>query len=126
VKPAKVGSMGVTPVGGTPVMDCMISGVPDIHLQTLTLLNKKCKISILNGALADKDEKQKDLPLEGGGPDVSVESSGEVRNETLADVEREEQEATARVTGDDDVPEGRISRQIRRSEVKAKRASKKK
>jgi hypothetical protein len=125
LKPASIGSIVITPVGGQAILKCMISGVPDIHLQTLTLLNKRCTVAILNGALADRDEKQKDLPLAGGGPNVSVEDDGEVTNETLADVEREEDDAPRAATGDD-VPEGRISRQIRRSEAKKKRASKKK
>lgn len=123
LKPAKIGSIFVTPVGSVPVMRCMISGAPDIHLETLTLLNKKCTISILNGSLADKDDRQKEMGLEGGGPKVTVENSGEVKNETLAEVEREEDEATRAATGEG---ESRVGRQIRRSEAKAKRASKKK
>ena len=121
LKPAKIGSIVITPIGAQPIMKCMVSGAPDIHLETLTLLNKKCTISVLNGALAEKDDRQKDLPLDGDGP-----NNGDAPPATLADAQREEDEATAGVTGDDDVPEGRISRQIRRSETKAKRASKRK
>jgi hypothetical protein len=123
LKPAKIGSIVITPVGSQPIMKCMVSGAPDIHLETLTLLNKKCTISVLNGALAEKDDRQKELPLPGGGPEVGVETDGEVKNITLADVEREEDEATRHAT---DAPESRISRQIRLSELKSKRASKKK
>jgi len=125
LKPAKVGSIVITPIGAQPIMRCMVSGAPDIHLQTLTLLNKKCTISILNGALADRSDKQKDLPLEGGGPQVSVEPGGEVKNETLADLQREEDEATRLAQGGEET-ESNIGRQIRRSAAKTKRASKKK
>lgn len=118
LKPAKIGSMGITPAGSQPVLDCMISGVPDVHLETLTLLNKKCRISILNGALAEKDDKQRDLPLDGDGP--AVDPDAEAPAETLAEVEREEEDATAAATG-----ESRVGRQIRGSETKKKRASRK-
>jgi hypothetical protein len=118
LKPATIGSIVITPVGGQPIMKCMISGVPDVHLQTLTLLNKRCTISILNGSLADRDDKQKDLPLDGGGPNVAPaeEGEGEVDPVTLADAKADEQAATESVIG----------RQIRAAETKKKRASKKK
>lgn len=116
LKPATIGGIVITPLGGQAIMKLMVSGVPDVHLQTLTLLNKRCTISILNGSLADRDEKQKELPLAGGGPTVSVDGDGEVKNETLAEVTREEEEATESVIG----------RQIRAAETKKKRAAKKK
>lgn len=123
LKPATIGGITITCMGAQPILKCMVSGVPDIHLQTLTLLNKRCTVSILNGALADRDEKQKDLPLAGGGPNVDEggDENGDDRPDggdgtTLADAEREEREATESVIG----------KQIRRAEAKAKRAGKKK
>lgn len=118
LKPATIGSIVVTPVGGQAVMKCMVSGVPDVHLQTLTLLNKRCTISILNGALADRDEKQKDLPLAGGGPNVEPAAAGDGDDDgpTLGDAQREEDAAT----------ESAIGRQIRASEAKKKRANNRK
>jgi hypothetical protein len=125
LKPATIGSIVIMPLGGQATMKCMISGVPDVHLQTLTLLNKRCTVSILNGALADRDEKQKDLPLAGGGPNVADPESDDGEGDaddspdnetTLAEVQREENEAT----------ESAIGRQIRGSEAKKKRAGKKK
>lgn len=116
--------------GGHVMMMCKVLGAPadDAEVNPLKLINQKCTIAILNGALANKDDKQGELPLdEGAGPQVTADAKGEVHNESMTDLEREEAEATERATGgDDDVPEGRISRQIRRSETKAKRASKKK
>lgn len=120
LKPAKVGGISIDRKGAQPIMRCMVSGVPDVHLQTLTLLNKKCRVSILNGALADRSENQKELVLPGGGPNVSVENNGDVKNETLADVQREEDEATQAATSG----ESSISRQIRRTEAKKARGSK--
>jgi hypothetical protein len=117
LKPATIGSIVITPVGGQPIMKCMISGVPDVHLQTLTLLNKRCTVSILNGSLADRDEKQKDLPLSGGGPNLDgANGEDEADETTLAKVNQEEQEATESVIG----------RQIRASEAKKKRGASKK
>lgn len=119
LKPATIGSIVITPLGGQPIMKCMISGVPDVHLPTLTLLNKRCTVSILNGALADRDERQKDLPLPGGGPNVteeSAEAESEAEVPTRADADREEAEAT----------ESAIGRQIRQSEVKKARSNRKK
>lgn len=122
LKPAKIGSMGITPAGSQPVLDCMISGVPDVHLETLTLLNKKCRISILNGALAEKDDRQRDLPLDGDGPAAPADGDADSDTlTTLAEVEREEEDATHAATGD-----STIGRQIRGSEAKKKRASRKK
>lgn len=123
LKPATIGSIVITPLGGQPVMKCMISGVPDVHLQTLTLLNKRCTVSILNGALADRDEKQKDLPLAGGGPnvddggaDTAPDDAGDAAADapTLAQAKAEEDAAT----------ESAIGRQIRKSEAKKRRQSK--
>jgi hypothetical protein len=128
LKPATVASIVITPMASHPIMKCMVSGVPDVHLQTLTLLNQRCTISILNGALAEKDEKQRDLPLEGGGPNEGGEAAAESGEEaptmldkegspTLHDAQREEDEAI----------ESAIGRQIRASEVrKARKSSKKK
>src|SRR5579863_5425416 len=100
LKPSTIGSIIITPMGGQAILKCMVSGVPDIHLQTLTLLNKRCTISILNGSLADRDEKQRELPVEGGGPNVAAPDEeddpdgGEVTGDgpTLADAAREEEE----------------------------------
>lgn len=113
--------------GGHVMMNCKVLGAPadDAEVNPLKLINQKCTIAILNGALANKDDKQGELPLDEGGPQVSVDDKGEVHNESMTDLEREEAEATERATSAD-VPEGRISRQIRRSEAKGKRASKKK
>lgn len=116
LKPATIGSIVILPVGGQPIMKCMISGVPDVHLQTLTLLNKRCTVSILNGSLADRDEKQKDLPLAGGGPNVAAADPDDEDGATLSDAQREEEEAT----------ESAIGRQIRTTETKKKRAASKK
>jgi hypothetical protein len=128
LKPATIGGIVITPMGGQAIFKCMVSGVPDVHLQTLTLLNKRCTISILNGALADRDEKQKDLPLAGGGPNVEPKDDGDENayDTTLADATREEEEATRLALGEEPDTESRISRQIRKSEGKKKRASKKK
>lgn len=123
LKPATIGSIVITPLGGQPVMKCMVSGVPDVHLQTLTLLNKRCTVSILNGALADRDEKQKDLPLAGGGPnvddggaDAAPDDAGDAAADapTLAQAKAEEDAAT----------ESAIGRQIRKSEARKRRQSK--
>lgn len=122
LKPATISSIVITPLGGQPILKCMISGVPDIHLQTLTLLNKRCTVSILNGALAERDEKQNDLPLNGGGPNVHASEEDEADDEgdpdgtTLAEAQAEEAAATESVIG----------RQIRGSEAKKKRAGKRK
>lgn len=120
LKPATIGGIIIVCMGAQPIMRCMVSGVPDVHLQTLTMLNKRCTISILNGALADRPDNQKELPLPGGGPNVAPaddDGNGEDKT-TLADAQREEAQAT----------ESAISRQIRTSEArkarKARRADK--
>lgn len=101
LKPATIGGISISPLGGQAVMKCMISGVPDVHLQTLTLLNKRCTVSILNGSLADRDEKQKDLPLDGGGPNVAPAEDEEETEDGpfLGEVIAEEEEATASAIG---------------------------
>jgi len=134
LKPATIGSIVITPLGGQPIMKCMISGVPDVHLQTLTLLNKRCTISILNGSLADRDEKQKDLPLDGGGPNVVAadgeDGSGDARvdaflaGETMADADGSPTLADAR-REEDAATESAIGRQIRASEAKKRRSARK-
>lgn len=116
LKPATVGSIIIQCKGSQPIMRCMVSGVPDVHLQTLTLLNKRCRISILNGALADRSDAQKDLPLDGDGPGTPA-AAGDGEGEdptTLADATRDENEAT----------ESAIGRQIRQAEAKKARAAK--
>lgn len=127
LKPATIKDIALVAqdAGGHVLMACKILGAPPEgdSVNPLHMLNKKCTIAILNGALATKDDKQGELPLDEGGPQVSVDSKGDVHNESMTDLEREEEEATRAAT---DVPEGRISRQIRRSEAKGKRASKKK
>jgi len=104
--------------GGHVVMSCKVLGAPsdDAGVNPLHMLNKKCRIAILNGALASKEanENQGELPLDEGGP-------GPEEEETAA--EREEREATAAATGDE--PESAMSRKIRGSEVKKKRAARK-
>lgn len=127
LKPATIKDIALVAqdAGGHVLMACKILGAPPEgdSVNPLHMLNKKCTIAILNGALATKDDKQGELPLDEGGPQVSVDAKGDVHNESMTDLEREEEEATRAAT---DVPEGRISRQIRRSEAKGKRASKKK
>lgn len=127
LKPATIKDIALVAqdAGGHVLMACKILGAPPEgdSVNPLHMLNKKCTIAILNGALATKDDKQGEIPLDEGGPQVSVDAKGDVHNESMTDLEREEEEATRAAT---DVPEGRISRQIRRSEAKGKRASKKK
>lgn len=127
LKPATIKDIALVAqdAGGHVLMACKILGAPPEgdSVNPLHMLNKKCTIAILNGALATKVDKQGELPLDEGGPQVSVDAKGDVHNESMTDLEREEEEATRAAT---DVPEGRISRQIRRSEAKGKRASKKK
>jgi hypothetical protein len=112
--------------GGHVVMSCKILGAPadDAHVNPLHMLNKKCRIAILNGALAAKDvsENQRELPLEGDGPG---DGDGDDDGDRTA-AERDEEEATRAATGaGDDEPESSISRQIRGSEAKKKRAARK-
>lgn len=116
LKPATIGGITIRCVGAQPIMNCMVSGVPDVHLQTLTLLNKRCTVSILNGSLADRDERQKDLPLAGGGPTIEEADEDDNDAPTLAQVNAEEEEATESVIG----------RQIRAAETKKKRKAGKK
>jgi hypothetical protein len=95
LKPATVGGIVITCVGAQPTMKCMVSGVPDVHLQTLTFLNKRCTVSILNGSLADRDDRQKELKLDGDGPTVEPPETAEEADgdpTTLADTKRDEEE----------------------------------
>lgn len=112
LKPASVGSIIIHCKGAQPIMKCMVSGVPDVHLETLTMLNKRCRLSILNGALADRPDNNRELPLEGGGPNPAPADAGDGQGEdptTLADAQREEDDAT----------QSAIGRQIGRAEKKA-------
>lgn len=109
LKPASVGSIIIHCKGAQPIMKCMVSGVPDVHLETLTMLNKRCRISILNGALADRPDNNRELPLEGGGPNPAPADAGDEDPTTLADAQREEDDAT----------QSAIGRQIGRAEKKA-------
>lgn len=112
LKPATIGSIILEPqIGGLTAMRCMISGVPDEHLQTLTMLNRKCTISILNGALADRNDNQRELPLGEGGPVAAGDDET-----TLAEAEKEEEEATQSAMG----------RQIMGADGRRRRAAKKK
>jgi hypothetical protein len=125
LKPATIGGIVLSCIGAQPFMKCMVSAVPDVHLQTLLLLNKRCTISILNGSLADTDDKQKDLPLAGGGPVVDGDEppdgplatlgNGEGDGSpTLHDAKQEEEQAT----------ESAIGRQIRAAEAKKRKKAK--
>lgn len=117
LKPATIGGIVIVCMGAQPIMKCMVSGVPDVHLQTLTFLNKRCTVSILNGALADRDEKQKDLPLDGGGPKVEAADEDE-DGPTGAQVDQDEADATASAMGQ------QIGNSDRKAAAKKKRASK--
>lgn len=122
LKPATVKDIVLIPneAGGHVVMKCKILGAPadDSGANPLHMLGKKCKIAILNGALAGKevDEKQGDLPLEGGGLSADEGSQTEA--------EREEAEATRAAIGEDE-PESSMGRRIRGAAVKKKRAARK-
>jgi virulence-associated protein VagC len=105
LKPATVQKIKLFLVGDQVAMACTISASPDEGVQVLEMLNLKCVVSILGGAVADKAENQQDLGLEGGGPVI----------ESLADALIEEDDATESVIG----------RQIRASEAKKKRANRK-
>lgn len=115
LKPATVGQITVKPLtGGLCEMACVITGVPDEHLQVLTLLGKKCTISILNGTMIAKDDGQRELPLHGGIANLNTDAGvdddaddegdgstivyGDEDGPTLADAQREEDEATAEAT----------------------------
>lgn len=123
LKPATVKDIWLEPqdAGGHVVMSCKILGAPpeDASVNPLKMVNKKCTIAIQGGTLAAReavDENQNELPLDEGGPGSDEEKT---------QGEREEEEATARATGDE--PEvGNIGRQIGRSEARTKRAAKKK
>lgn len=105
--------------GGHVLMCCKILGAPadDAGANPLHMLNKKVRIAILNGALAAKEanENQGELPLDPGDSDPSDGQSTQI--------DRDEQEATQAVTGDD--KESSMGRKIRAAETKKKRASRK-
>jgi hypothetical protein len=120
LKPATVKDIILEPqdAGGHVLMSCKILGAPadDADVNPLKMISQKCTIAILNGTLANKDDKQGELPLdEGSGPEVDVEDDGKVTNESMTELEREEAEAT----------ESAMGRKIRLSEAKKKRASRK-
>jgi hypothetical protein len=105
MKPAKVKGITLNLKNDGITFDCMISGIPPEHTDTLAMLNQECTVAILNGALADRPDNQKDLPLEGGkiGKESGAEEDEEDEEEggeTLADAEAEEEEATRKVTGE--------------------------
>lgn len=118
LKPATVENIRLEceDAGGHVIMTCTVKGAPadDVVVDILKMLNSKCTIAILNGSVTPvgakeaADENQGELPLDEGGP-------GEDDGQQTA-AEREEKDAT----------ESAIGRQIRGSEVKKKRASKKK
>jgi hypothetical protein len=120
LKPATVKEILLEPqdAGGHVLMSCKVLGAPpdDDEVNPLHILTKKCKIAILNGAIAGKEpnENQGELPLD---PGDSPEGQ-------MTEVEREEAEATAEAGGDDE-GESSIGKQIRRSETKKKRAGRK-
>lgn len=118
LKPATVENIRLVceDAGGHVIMSCTIKGAPadDVTVDILKMLNRKCSIAILNGSVAPKgakeeaDENQGELPLDEGGP-------GDEEGQQT-EVEQEETEAT----------ESAIGRQIRGSETRKKRATKKK
>lgn len=119
LKPATIKDIALVAqdAGGHVLMACKILGAPpeEDPVNPLHMLNKKCTIAILNGALAAKDDRQLEAPLEGGGPNVSVDEGGKVENESLTELEREEADAT----------QSAIGAQIERSERKSAAAKKK-
>ncbi len=128
LKPATIKDIALVAqdAGGHVLMACKILGAPPeddgVDVNPLHMLNKKCTIAILNGALASKDERQKELALDEGGPgtgpEVSVDEGGTVRNESLTEAEREEAQATSSAIG------RQIERSERKTAAKKKRASK--
>lgn len=104
MKPAKVKNITLHLKNDAISFDCMISGIPPEHTDTLAMLNQECTVAILNGAMADRSDNQKDLPLEGGV--VGKAAAGEAEDDddadpvSLADAQREEDEATEQVTGE--------------------------
>jgi hypothetical protein len=128
LKPATVQKIKLFLIGDQVAMSCTISASPDAGVQVLEMLNLKCVISILNGAVQDKAENQGELGLEGGGMARNGEEDGfepgdrrappygGADESTLAEAMSEEEAATESVIG----------KQIRTSEAKAKRASKQK
>lgn len=108
--------------GGQVIMSCKILGAPpdDAKVNPLHMVDKKCTIAILNGALAEKDDRQTEMNLEGAEPAEGDEGEDGDGQETEA--EREEREATAQATGDE--PSG-MARKIARAEAAKKRAKRK-
>jgi hypothetical protein len=117
LKPATVKDiwLEVQDAGGHVLMNCKILGAPadDAQVNPLHMVNQKCTIAILNGALAGKEvaENQGELPLDEGAP-----PNDDDPDATETEAEQEEADAT----------ESAISRQIRSSEAKKKRAGKNK
>jgi hypothetical protein len=105
LKPATVKDITLIPneAGGHVVMKCKILGAPadDSGANPLHMLGKKCRIAILNGALASKEvnENQGDLPLEGGGLlDRDDDADGDGDDDQRTAAEHEEDEATRAAT----------------------------
>lgn len=97
-KPATVQKIKVLLIGSSAVLAVTISGEPpEDGLDVLDLLNAKCDLAILNGQ-AESEADQPQLGLEGGGMNEGA-AAEETDPETLADVEREEQEATDEALG---------------------------
>lgn len=117
LKPATVKDICLEPqdAGGHVLMSCKVLGAPpdDATVNPLHMLSKKCRIAILNGALANKDlnENQAELPLEEGGP-----AADDDDDDTSTAVDREEAQATEEALG-----ESSMGRKIRASETKAKK-----
>jgi hypothetical protein len=132
LKPATVKDIWLVcnPAGGHVVMSCKILGAPpdDAKVNPLRLINQKCTIAILNGALAEKaaaNENQNELPLDEGGP--SAGNGHDEDDPEMTQAERDEAEATRAAVGDgDDGDESTIGRQMRAADVKKRRAAKRK
>jgi hypothetical protein len=107
--------------GGHTLMSCSIKAAEpdDAAVNTGSLINQKCAISITGGKLAQKEDEDEDdgeqpeLGLEGGGPaDDDGDGSSEAEDEGEA--------------GGGSPEESGISRQIRGSEAKKARKARKK
>jgi hypothetical protein len=117
LKPATVENIKFIAQGDQVVLLCTVNAPePEEGLRVGSMLNQPCNISIQGGSMADKSDEQGELGLEGGGPAETDDP------ETLADVEREEEEATRRATGDEDEPVSRMGRKIQNT---ARKSSKK-
>jgi len=66
MKPAKVSKIKLErQVGGLTRMKCTVQGNPPDHTDVLALLNKKCRVSIINASLDEpKADNQNNLPLD--------------------------------------------------------------